>query len=85
MKNVLKTTRDVIAAAYDFTQFANRRIRFVGPNGIVTVLHFSTTRDTARVMIETDAGTKLTDLKYSQIVRAAEKCRFDKQEVSWSL
>ena len=83
--NALKTIREAIASAYDFTQFANHRIRFVGPKGIVTVLHFSTTKDTARVMIETDAGTKLADLKYSQIVRAAEKCRFDKQEVSWSL
>lgn len=83
--NALKTIREAIAAAYDFTQFANHKIRFVGPKGVVTVLHFSITKDTARVKIETDAGTKLADLKYSQIARAAEKCRFDKQEVSWSL
>lgn len=83
--NALKTIREAIAAAYDFTQFANHKIRFVGPKGVVTVLHFSTTKDSARVKIETESGTKLADLKYSQIVRAAEKCRFDKQEVSWSL
>lgn len=85
MKNALKAAREIIAAAYDYTQFANHKIRFVGPKGVVVVTHFSTTRDAARVSIETDTESVVTNLKYSQIARAAELCRFDKQEVAYSL